>query len=463
MHPVYERPIVEAPENWSTPLSAENAVDIGWWDQFADPMLDCLIDRALCNNQDLKVAIARVDQFQAQLGISKSKLFPQLSGGGLGSREKISESITALPPGIGSIFNTFGLLLNASYLVDLWGEVRSGVEAASHQWLASIEARRTVVLGLVSSVASSYFQLRQYDKQLEVSLATQKDREHALYLAKIRFELGLTSQIEVEQAISEVETAIVQVENIQIQIAETENLICVLIGEPTVGINRGLPLDEICMIPSVPEYLPCDILNQRPDIRAAEHKLIAANAQIGVAKAKFFPQLSLNGMLGTESVLFNNLFTYPSSIWEYGATIMQEIFTGGKLTNNLLLTEAMQREALHQYLSTVLKAYQEVNNSLTSHKIYLEQVQTEKIRVQALARYLHLSDLRYKEGQIDYLTFLDAERQFFRGQLDYQTAVGNSFLSLVQIYQTLGGAWVIDADNLATEDQVDTRFADTKL
>jgi multidrug efflux system outer membrane protein len=447
MHPDYERPEMEMTENWRTPLNADNAIDIGWWSQFNDPILDRLIDDALAQNQDVKTAIARVDQFQAQLGIAKSKYYPQISGGPTAQREKIPSSVTALPPGVQPIFNVFGLFANASYLVDLWGEVRSGVEASYHDWLASIEARRTVILGVVSSVASSYFQLRQVDQQLLISNQTLKSREDELYLAKIRFELGLTSQIEVEQAISEVEDARVEVENFQIAIAETENLLSVLIGKVSMAIPRGLPLDAISMIPKVPVYLPSEILNQRPDIIAAENKLIAANARIGVAKAKFFPKLTLSGAYGAQSLELNQLFTYPSSFWEYGGTLMEELFTGWRITNDVRYTEAVQREALHQYLGTILTAFQEVNNALVSHKIYLAQVETQKTRVEALSRYLYLSNLRYKEGQIDYLTFLDAERQLFRAQLDYEVSKSNSFQSLVQIYQSLGGAWVLAADD----------------
>ena len=451
LHPDYERPAVETPEDWRTPLSAENAIDISWWKQFGDPILDNLIEQSLLQNQDLKIAIARVDQFQAQLGIARSKYYPQISGGALGERQKIPSSVTALPPGVQPIYNIFGLLGNASYLVDLWGEVRSAVEDAYHQWLASIEARRTVVISVVTSVASTYFQLRQFDQQLLISKQTLQSRNDELYLAQVRFNLGLTSQIEVEQAISEVEDARVEVENFEIEIAETENLLSVFIGKASLSIPRGLALDQTPMIQSVPEYLPSELLNQRPDLRAAENKLIAANARIGVAKAKFFPQLSLSGALGAESIFLNNLFTYPSSLWEYGATLMQEIFTGWRITNDVRYTEAVQREALHQYVGAVLTAFKEVNNALTSHKIYLTQVETQRVRVESLERYLHLSDLRYKEGQIDYLTFLDAERQLFRAQLDYETTKSNSFQSLVQIYQSLGGPWSLAADETLME------------
>ncbi len=450
-YPKYERPGLEDPSAWRETLETQNAVDVGWWKQFDDNILDGLIDTALANNQDLQTAIARVDQFQGQLLIAKSMLYPQVSGGGLAQRQKISTSVTALPPGVQQVFNLFGLLFNASYLIDLWGEVRSGVEAAYHSWLSAIEARRVVVLGLVSSVSSTYIQLRQLDQQLIIAKETLKSRGDSLYLAKIRFELGLTSDLEVEQAISEVEEAQVQVESFEILVAQTENLLSFLIGSPSREIPRGLTLDQTTMPPSVPVVLPSELLNQRPDIRAAEERLIAANANIGVAKAQFFPKINLGGAAGAESIAMNQLFTKASKIWEFGSTIMQQVFTGFELTGNLDVAKAEKKEALHAYLSTVLKGFQEVNNALIAHKVYLEQVETERVRVEALKKYLHLSDLRYKEGQIDYLTFLDAERQLFRGLLDFETAKANSFLSYIQIYQSLGGGWVIEADKQATE------------
>ena len=453
LHPTYERPCSNDPSEWRVPLSTENSVDVGWWKQFGDEKLDQLVHLALANNQDLRTAIARVDQFQAQLTIARSKFYPQLSGETISQRQKISSSVSALPSGIKPVFNLFGLICNASYFVDLWGEVRSGAEAAYHSMQSAVETRRSVVLGLVSSVLSSYIQLRQLDQQLLISAATFKSREESLYLAKIRFELGLTSQLQVEQAITEVEAAQIQVESFQIQIAETENELSFLIGVPSMAIPRGISLDQIAMPPSIPPTLPSDLLNQRPDIRAAEERLIAANADIGVAKAQFFPQINLASSLGAESVALNQLFTKPSKIWEFGSDIMQQIFTGFKLTGELDQTLAMKEEALHSYLSAVLNGFKEANNALVAHKIYLEEIETQKTRVEALKSYLYLSDLRYKEGQVDYLTFLDAERYLFEGLLAYETAKGNSFLSYIQIYQAFGGGWVTEADREAIQDQ----------
>ena len=445
-YPHYDRPTVEDASAWRTPLETQNAVDIGWWKQFGDEVLDQLIDQALANNQDLKAAISRVDQFQAQLMIARSKFYPQIQANGIAQRQKISTSITALPPGIQQIFSVFGLVFNASYLVDLWGEVRSAATAAYHEWLSSIEARRTVVLGLVSSVSSTYIQLRQLDQQLVISNETVKDREESLYLANIRFDLGLTSDLQVQQAITEVESAELEVESLQIQIAEAENLLSFLIGVPSQSIPRGLLLDQEIMPPSIPPALPSDLLNQRPDIRAAEERLIAANANIGLARSKFFPQVNLGGSSGSEATQFNQLFEYPSDIWSIGSKIVQEIFTGGSLIGGVEQSQAEKQEALHMYLSAILNAFKEANNALIAHKINLEQVETERIRVDALKEYLHLSDLRYKEGQTDYLTYLDAERHLFEGLLSYESAKANSFLSYIQIYQAFGGGWVIDAD-----------------
>ena len=450
LSPPYHRPDFESSGAWRTPLSTDGAVDIGWWKQFGDEALNRLIDESLANNQDLKVAIARVDEFQAQLGIARSQLYPQVELDALGDRQKNSSTITS-PPSTGKqVLNAFNFIFNASYLVDLWGQVRSAVDASYHEWLASIEARRIVVVAIVSSVANTYVQLRQFDQQLDIAKKTLEDRNRYYYLAKVRFDLGLTSEMPVEQALTEIEVAAVDVENFQIAIAVAENLLSTLIGTSSSAIPRGSTLNGLSMPPVVPACLPSEIVNQRPDLRAAEQRLMAAGAQIGVARSLFFPQITINGNFGYQSNQLNTLLTDPSKIWEYGANVLQEVFTGFRLTSNLQLTEAQQRESLHSYLSTLLNAFQEVNDALISHKINLELVETQRKRMEATQNYLRFSDLLYQEGETDYLTFLDAERQYYRAQLDYETAQGNSFLSLIQIYQSLGGGWVLNADATAS-------------
>lgn len=449
LQPNYERPYVDSPLVWRDSLPTADAVDIGWWKQFGDPVLDDLINQSIENNQDLKVAIARVDQFRADLNIARSKLYPQINLEPSASRQQIASSVTALPFGIQKVFNVFSYLFSATYLVDFWGEVRSAVDAAYHQWLGSIEERRTVVLTLISSVANTYIQLRSFDAQYEISKLTLRDRLWSEYLAQVRFDLGLTSQMQVEQAISEVEIAAIRMEQLKNSIAEAENLLSVLIGQPSMTIPRGKSLDDQFLPFSVPEVSPICILDQRPDIRAAEETLQAAGANIGVARSKFFPQINLNSSIGADSLQLSQLFSSSSRVWDIGTQILQEVFTGGNLIGHLRLSEAEQKEALHQYLSTVLKAFQDVNDAMTAHTINLRVVEEEQVRVTSLGKYLDLSLLRYNEGESDYLTYLDAERHLFSAKLDYEESKANCFFSYIKIYEAIGGGWVLSADEQA--------------
>lgn len=459
LHPPYSRPVVEAPTKWRIPTDQTcSFANVAWWKALGDPVLDDLIDEALKNNEDLKVAIYRVNEFEAKLGIARSNLYPQISANAVAGREKISaNTIPPLSSSISTIGNDYSLLLNASYLVDIWGQVRSATEVALGELLAQVEIRRTVVLTLVSAVASSYIELKQFDKQQVIAKLTLKSRLDSLKLAKTRYELGLTSEMQVQQAKSEAESAEAELDQIKISVALTEDLLSFLIGSSSRQIKRGKILDEIIMPPKIPSYLPSEIVNQRPDILAAEQDLIAANAQIGVARAEFFPQISLTGAYGGESTQLNNLLSSPSIVWQYGVNILQEIFTGGKITSEVNLAKAQKLELLHQYKSTILNAFKEVNDALISHKITLDLVKVLEERVETVASYLHLSDLRYREGLTDYLTFLDAEREYFRAQLDYAKAQGDSFTTLIDIYKALGGGWVIKADKYVMDQNKDEK------
>lgn len=447
LYPRYERPSLESSDEWRDPLPTDDAVEISWWKQFQDPVLNELIEEALLANQDILAAISRVDQFKADLGIANSRFYPQLVGQAAAERQQVSKALKNTSNILFPVFNALSTVFQPSYYADIWGEVRSSSESAYHEWIGSIQARRAVVLAVVTSVASTYVQLRQFDSQLIVSRETLKTRTEAYNLAKIRHELGLTSLLEVEQAIAEMEIAEVQVEQFQIAIALAENLLSNLLGQTSKKIPRGLDLNHLSMPPSVPACVPANIVCQRPDVLAAEERLIAANARIGIAWAQFFPQLNLLGAIGAQSSIASNFFTNAAKVFEIGATVLQEIFTGGRLTSNVDLADAVKLELLHVYLAAVLTAFQEVNDALTSHKLFLELVQTQKIRVDATKQYLYLSNLRYQEGEVDYLTFLDAERQYFQAQLDYEETVGNSFVSYVRIYQALGGPWVTEADD----------------
>lgn len=447
LHPRYERPQMDTPVTWRfSPSEAQDYANLSWWRHLGDEVLDEYIQEALANNQNLLQAIYRVDDYVARLGIVRSQLYPQLSADVDAGRNKVSTTLAPIVADNQAVSNAYTGLLNASYLVDIWGKIRSASEAARAQMLAQVQNRRTVVLTLVSAVASSYVNLRRLDKQLVIAYETLKARNEAYYLAVVRYDLGLTSEIQVEQAKAEVESTQVAIIRLELEIALEEDALSVLLGKPPAAITRGKDLDGLVMPITVPVFSPAELFNQRPDILSSEQELIAANANIGVARARFFPDISLVGSIGTESSFFRQLFQSPSNVWQYGMTLLQEIFTGGRLTSGLKLSKAQKMEQLYSYESVVLNAFKEVNDALIAHEKTLEILVVQQERVQTLGAYFHLATLRYAEGETDYLTFLDAERQFFNAQLECAGAQGNSFIALIDIYKSLGGGWVREAD-----------------
>lgn len=454
LQPKYLRPEMETPVTWRFSSSdLEGYANIGWWKHFGDEVLNGYIEEALANNPDLLEAMYRVDDYIARLGIVRSKLYPQLAGDIDAGRARSSTTLMPETPPSEAVANDYSMILNASYLVDIWGRVRSASQAARAEMLAQVQNRRTVVLTLVSSVAGSYIQLRTLDKQLYIAQETLVTRREEFDLALTRFELGLTSEMQVEQAKAELESTEIAVKQIELEIALEEDLLSILLGKPPTDIKRGKDLDDLAMTITVPVFSPKELFNQRPDILASEQELIAANANIGVARARFFPDISLIGSIGTESSFFSQLFHTPSNVWQYGMTLVQEIFTGGRLTSGLQLSKAEKMERLYSYEATVLNAFKEVNDALIAHKKLLEIVKVQQERVQTLGIYFRLSNLRYIEGETDYLTFLDAERRYFTAQIECAQAQGNSFLALIDIYKSLGGGWVREADKEALKDQ----------
>lgn len=451
LHPRYSRPCMDIPCTWRIPVDESSSyANYRWWQQLGDPVLDNLIVEALEANQDLKVAIARVYQYIGQLLVARSPLYPQIGGSAAAFRQQ--SSLNAFPlGGFNRISSDYLCLFEASYDLDLWGKIRSGSEAAQASLFAQVEARRAVVLNLVASVASAYIQLRLFDLQLKTSIQTYKSRKEAYDIAELRFLGGLTSELDAVQAQAEMETALVQVIQFEQAIIEQENFISLLIGRPSQPILRGLELDEFRLTTDIPAGIPSQILEQRPDILQAEYNLIAANAEIGVAKANFFPDISLTGFYGNQSVQLNNLFTAPSRTWQYGGSLLQPIFTGGLLIGELQIAESQKWQAYHQYQQTVLNAFREVNDALTAHQKTKELLEVEKRRVKAQQDALSLANLQYSNGQVEYLNVLDAQRNLFDAELSADQVQGDLFLSLVNIYKSLGGGWVIEADCWAIE------------
>ena len=453
IRPHYTPQYVDTPDSWRFEADeASTLCNLNWWEQFQDPVLNKLILTALQNNQDLQVAISRVFEFYAQLGVISSGLYPAIDGNA--SYNRIESSIaTPVPltstPGVSRINNDFQAFFNLSWELDFWGRICSAVQAAYADVLATIEVRRGVVLTLVSSVANAYIVLRQLDAQLEVSKKTLKSRIESLDLAKIRFELGETSEMEVFMAESELEVAAIQVLQFERDIPRQENLISVLLGENPQAIERGKTIETFKYPVTIPAGLPSELLIRRPDILEAEDRLVAANARVTEARALFFPQITLTGMYGSESDQLSTFLTSPARMWQWGFSVVQFIFDAGKRYYGVMETEAIRDEALFNYRQKILTAFREVNDALITCQMNQKLVVENEKQVTALAGYLRLSLMRYNEGQVDYLNVLDAERSLFNAQLQLVQAQSDNFTAVVNLYSALGGGWVSESDTYA--------------
>lgn len=437
------------PQQWRFESDDEPTIaNVDWWKSLNDPILDELILEALDNNKDLKIAIARVFEFWAIYGQVRSFLLPEVDGTSSFTRQQVSlfNVDPPLPSNFPRIYNIYNVAFSFVYELDVWGRIRSLSEAALSDYLAEIGARRTVILTLVSSVASAYVTLLQYDLQMQISQDTLKSRRESYELAVLRFEGGLTSELEVEQAASEVEDALTRVKQLEILIPQQENLISVLIGHNPESIKRGVVLDKLNLPPQVPAGLPSDILEQRPDVVQAEQQLLSANALIGAARALFFPTISLTGLYGNSSVHLSDLLTSGATQWNIVASAFLPIFNAGRTGYQVDAADMRKLQALYNYQKTVQTAFQEVDDALIAHQKSKELVAVQTRRVEVLKRYLNLATLQYENGQTDYLNVLDAERNLFSAQLDLAQAKSNSFLTFIALYKALGGGWVVAAD-----------------
>jgi len=447
--PNYQRPAVETPPSWRvTSAGARNVADTAWWGQFNDPVLDNLVREALQENLDLQVAAARVDEFAGRYGFTRADLFPQVGAGASGGRQRTTEETgNGLPAGYRSTLNAYSAALSASWEVDLWGRVRRSTEAARADLLGTEEARRGVILSLVSSVAGSYVNLRDLDRQLVIAQETVKSRGESLELFRLRFQGGFSSEVEYVQVKSQYEEAMATIPAIEKAIAQQENGLSVLLGRNPGPIPRGKTIDEL-PVPAVPAGLPSDLLARRPDILQAEQALIAANARIGVARAAYYPSISLTGAFGYASTDLSDLFTGPARMWNYAVPVSVPIFTGGKIAGNVQASEAIQREALLSYRQTIQGAFRDVDNALVDQARTQEQLAAQASQVQALAKYLELAKLRFDNGYTSYLEVLDAERSLFGAQLSYAQNQGVLLQAVINVYKAVGGGWVGEADKM---------------
>jgi multidrug efflux system outer membrane protein len=446
--PDYRRPELQVPSAWR--VSTEEAAhisDVAWWDRFDDPVLSHLVRTALENNKDLAIAAANVDFAFAQYGIARSALYPELDANASAQRERLSENTsTRVPPGH-QAFDNYRLNVSASYELDIWGRLRRATEAARANLLASEEGRRTVVLTVVASVASAYVQLRALDRQLDIAKATTGSLGQAARLQQVRFDEGATPESDYRQAESQFETAAAQVPELERQVVRQENLIRALLGANPGPIERGSSIDDL-KLPDVPEGLPSSLLERRPDIRQAEQNLIASNADIGVARAAYFPQVSLTALFGVESAQVSDLFKGASKSWSLGSAGTLPIFTAGRIRNQVEQAKAAQREALYFYQKSIINAFEDFEDALVDRTKF-EQVRDEQAKnVTALQRFRELAVLRYQEGATIYLEVANAEQSLFNAQLQFVNTQSQLFQSYVNLYRAIGGGWLDAADSL---------------
>ncbi len=441
--PNYRRPAVRPPaafrdlsENAQVQAQAASYADLPWWQVFQDPQLQELIRTALKQNYDLQLATERINGARAQVAVTRSNLFPQVQGNGnfSGGKEHNFQTKT----------NFLTLTADAAFQLDFFGRLRRATEAARAQLLATEDARQTVILTLVSDVASDYFALLQLDLQLQITRETVKTQEDSVKLTNLRVEHGVATKLDVLQAQQVLDSANAQIPNLERQIAQEENAISILLGNYPQAVPRGRPLVEQPLPPEVPPGLPSTLIERRPDIREAEQTLVAANAEIGVAKAQFFPQISLTGSGGGSfgrSSAFSRLMSSQVGIWSYGAQVTQPIFTGGALRGNLRVAKSQNQRALISYRQTIQRAFGDVSDALIGYEKLHEVRIRQEDTVKDLQESVRLSNLRYKGGTTTYLEVLDGQRSLFSAELTLAEARGTEYQSLVQLYRALGGGW----------------------
>jgi len=441
--PNYVRPTVEAPPAWRIDYpKAADVANLKWWEQFGDPVLNQLVETALRDNRDLRIAAARVDQFIGALTATGSQLYPQIGYGADMTRARASaEGRPPLPPGANPYFSLYNVSLGASWQTDLFGRVRRQTEAAQAQVYASEQGQRGVVLTLVSGVAASYIVLRSLDRQLEIAQATARNFEGTLRIFELRFKSGIIAKTELTQIRSQVQQARAAIPQFEQAIATQENLLSILLGRNPGPIPRGKTIDQL-IAPQVPGDLPAALLQRRPDILAAEQNLIAANANIGAARALYYPNLSLQAALATTATAAGVLFTGPAAAGLLGASLAGPIFTFGGIEGQVFSAEAGERAALAAYQQAILNALRETNDALSGSQKRAEEFSVQHERVVALREFARLSRLRFDRGVSGYLEVLVAENELFAAELASVSLQASSYAQIVNVYQAMGGGWV---------------------
>ena len=460
--PNYARPESTAPQGWRIDYAqAAGVADTRWWEQFGDSVLNQLIDEALRENRDLRAAAARVDQFIGALSSTRSQFYPQLGYSLDAGRSRSSRvGVPPIPEPADPYTTLYQGALSAQWQIDLFGRVRRQSEAAQAQVYASEQGRRGVVLSVVTGVAASYIALRGLDRQLEIARATADNFAKTRGIFDLRFKGGVVSQVEVSQVESQYQQALAAIPALEQQIAAQENLICALLGRNPGPIARGKSLDELAA-PAIPGDLPSTLLERRPDILQAEQNLVAANANIGAARALYFPTLTLTGALGSVSTALGDFLSGPATAWSVAAGLAGPVFTFGRIEGQVQTAEGAEREALAFYQQTILNAFREANDAISGSVKTRDVVEAQTRRVAALREYARLSRLRFDNGYAGYLEVLYAENELFSAELAAVRSQADGYTQFVAVYRAFGGGWVDQAGALAPRPQLGAPAAAT--
>jgi multidrug efflux system outer membrane protein len=442
--PNYKRPTINTPDAYrglapdAAPQTTASIADEKWWTVFDDQQLQALIRKAIVQNYNVRIAAERVLQAQASLGITRADQFPAIYGGAGAGMTQIPT--TKLLRGTNTSSNLVNLSL--SWQLDFWGKYRRATESARASLLATEWGQKAVIWSLVSNVASAYFQLLELDAEMTISRDTLTSRKESLRLVELRETGGTTSMLDVRQSEQLVYAAAANIPDLEWQIEQQENVISILLGDNPEPITRGKSLTENRFPPTVPAGLPSSLLERRPDLQSAEQQLVAANAQIGVAKAAYFPDISLTAVAGYQSSALTSLFTGPASLWSFGGQLTQPIFTAGKIRSNVKLVEAQEQQALLAYQQSIQQAFGEVSNSLIAYRKDQEFRAQQVLLTGAAQDTVRLANLRYSGGVTSYLEVLDSDTRYFNAQISLARAQLGERLALVQLYNALGGGWV---------------------
>jgi len=444
----YERPPIKTPDAFRGDESALGAEqksvgDLKWFEVFQDEELQKLVKTAMIQNYDLRAAVSRINAARAILGLARSDQFPQFDVSSDVTTTRTSKNGPLSVSGQGGRTRSVGsFFLNLlTFELDVWGRLRQQTKAARAELSASEEDRKAVMTTVVGDVAGSYFGLLELDSELDIAKRTLTTREDSLRLIKLRQQGGLATMLEVRQGEELVYQASQTIPDTERAIAQTENQINLLLGDNPGPIRRGLSLTEQQELPAVPAGLPSSLLERRPDIRAAEENLAAQNAFVKVARASYFPRISLTGLLGFQSNQLSNLFTGPSGAWIFVPQITQPIFTAGRLKSNVKFARSQQELALVQYQRTIQTAFREVSDALIQYRKVKEIRAQQELLVTTLKDRSSLAYLRYQGGVDSLLNALDADRELFNAELSLVQTRRNELLSVVQLYKALGGGW----------------------